>query len=89
LVHAVIGGSIGIIETLLKYGARVNIESYEFGCPLKAAIEGGDPKMVELLLRSNIVVNFSENGNPLLSAAKNGDLEIVKLLIVRGVDVNI
>eukprot|EP00026_Physarum_polycephalum_P003841 Phypoly_transcript_03857.p1 GENE.Phypoly_transcript_03857~~Phypoly_transcript_03857.p1 ORF type:complete len:722 (+),score=129.74 Phypoly_transcript_03857:58-2223(+) len=76
-------GFAEIVAILLQHGSQIK--------PLKKAISGGNPKVVELLLESGANVYGVDilGYTPILVAALKGDVEIAKILLAHGADPNV
>lgn len=89
-------GDVDGMSRLLDRGARVNRVGLDGRTPLGAAIEGGEPAAVKLLLDRGADVEAPAFGaqwgrrldTPLQAAAESGKLEIVRLLLERGAKVD-
>lgn len=88
-------GSVGLrsyntVQMLLDLGVNVNHHSEESVTALQLAAEGGDEKMVRLLLKNHADIN--ETGyyglTPLMSAVESNHEAITALLLNNGADVN-
>jgi len=97
LQSATARGLIPIIEHLLEKNVDVDARFLEEGCErtaLQTACEGGDPKIVQLLINKGARINApsarDSEGNSGLTAlqlaALQGHMEIARLLIDRGAD---
>jgi len=83
LFYAVDRGFVSIARALLAAGANPN-GSPSHGC-VAAAISGGFPDILELLLSRNADPDFISNGeSPLVTAAREGRTDAVKLLFRHG-----
>lgn len=84
LICAVTLQQLDIVKCLLEQGADVNLGKKTY--PLKAAVQTGNVKMVELLLNAgaNVHVRENEGGTVIDVAAMEGHTEIVKLLLEYG-----
>ena len=82
-----------IIQTLLDYGADVNVED-EFGSNTLALATFGrfnEPRVVRLLLDHGADPDSrrQDGTTPLLRASENGTIEIVRLLVEHGASVDV
>lgn len=84
---------LDLVEYLVEKGADVNATAFDKngGCvtPLLAAIEYGNEKCVELLVRKGAKVNFASPGTgdtPLHAAAAAGNLKAAEFLVSSGAD---
>ncbi|KAF4982324.1 hypothetical protein FZEAL_2023 [Fusarium zealandicum] len=97
-IHDLVGralqtGELTVVETLLQYGAEVNMSQDNLGSaigdaaaatPLAAAIESGQVTLVNLLIRHGAKVVSESSETPLLQAVRGGDVDIVKALLEAG-----
>lgn len=85
LIHAVKNGHRGVVETLLKRHADVDIQGKERKTALYSAVEKGHTAIVRFLLASNpdLELSTKDGDTPLLRAVRNRHLEIVQLLLER------
>lgn len=78
-----------ILQLLIDSGANLDQRSIKGFTALRYAINGGDLKAVEILLKSGVQVDLSDNaGNTPLFEACDTFPESVKLLISAGANVN-
>ena len=93
LSAAVRGGSLSVVEVLLRSGADVNfnIDHSNMETALMAACARGSLDMVKLLVEAgadvNAVVN-GKHGTALMAACCGSSLEIVKFLLASDAEVN-
>ncbi|XP_017885424.1 26S proteasome non-ATPase regulatory subunit 10-like, partial [Ceratina calcarata] len=83
-------GYDGIVETLIRRGARINAKSIH-GTPLHLAAANGHCNIVQFLLdqKARIDVKDGKNRTALELAVAYGRLEVVKILLLpKKVDVN-
>ena len=91
LYHATETGDTELVDSLIKYGAKINIHCGIRGTtPLCRAIIIGKLAMVELLLKSGANTNMHNKYNlhPIEIACANGYKEIVQLLLNNGADIS-
>jgi len=90
LVCAALLGSYEIVEALLCAKATVNYSLRRCSCsPIGAAIIGGNPAIVRLMLNAGADPDAVSYGETALQAAVGvGSLEILDLLLDAGADVN-
>ena len=92
LYHAVLGGEVGIIRTLLRAGARVAADAGEEARTLHAAVEDINAFVVNLLLEydGNEALNLFDyvERTPLMIAVQLDNAAIAQHLIRAGADVN-
>lgn len=88
LTWAAMKGNEDACALLIEYKADVNADTM-FGAPLEAAVMGGDPKIVKMLLDHGAKPTKSrlDKMTGLMIAAESGKIEIVKLLLGT-VDIN-
>lgn len=96
LYFAVVDDHDDLVDTLLAYGADVNMscqtEEGSDGSPLLFAAERGHAAVAKLLLDHKADVNLQKNVNtptPLIAAIRNADVDMVKLLLDYRADPNI
>ena len=89
---AAISGSVRTCRDLIKYGAKVNVQTRSiYGSALAAAAYGEEKEIIKLLIEKGADVNMQlsgDYGSALAVAAYMGQKEITELLIEKGVDVN-
>lgn len=90
LFLAVESGNIKMVETLLNFGAKVNVRDDEKRTPLMSLDYDATPELVNLLLRYNAKVSAvdKEGNNVLHRAAENDNAEIIQLFIKENADIN-
>lgn len=92
LLHlAAVRNRMEVLKKLIKYGAEVNITTWEQRTTLYEAVVNGNFEMVRFLLDNGASLKLDyENSkfNPLHWAASVGKVDIVELLIEEGADVN-
>jgi ankyrin repeat protein len=88
---ATLGGSLPVVESLLKAGAVVDATDGEGYTSLIRAAERGDADIVELLLKRNARPNAQtrQGVSALMMAARAGNAEIVRLLLDKKADPNL
>ena len=76
------------IQTLLRWGADINVRGRQGYTPLSIAVESGMEDMAELLLEHGADVNMATSYGltPLMLAARDGFVDLVKLLLAKGAD---
>ncbi len=81
------------VDTLLEYGANINIGDEQGFTILMEAVQNDDVAMVRKLLEKGADVNIQTTnfwgGTALMIAAEKGNEEIVRLLLKYGADINI
>ncbi|KAJ7218731.1 ankyrin repeat-containing domain protein [Mycena rebaudengoi] len=84
-------GDIAVVQSLIEYGAAVNLLGGEYGAALQAASAKGNAKVVQLLLAHNADVNLGGRHyeTALQAALARGNAEVVQLLLDHGADVNV
>ncbi|KAH8797227.1 hypothetical protein DL96DRAFT_1825367 [Flagelloscypha sp. PMI_526] len=88
LYNAVRSGQFHVVQTLVKYGANVNMNEW-CGSALQAAVSQRALDVVKFLVESGADVNMEgKYGLPLQAAVSRRALDIVKLLVESGADVN-
>ncbi len=92
-MKAVMEGKMHKLKLLLDKGADINAKSknhdYGYNTPLVNAVENGNLKIVDFLIKHGANVDAQGNVlNALGCASWNGHKEIVELLIKNGADVN-
>ncbi|MEZ5428906.1 MAG: ankyrin repeat domain-containing protein [Pyrinomonadaceae bacterium] len=90
LFVAVESGNLKMVETLLNFGAKVNVKSDDKRTPLMSLDGDAAPELVNLLLRYNAKAGAvdKEGNNALHFAAENDNAEIIRILIREGADIN-
>jgi len=89
------GSQIGIIQTVLKAGADVNVANKDGDTPLLKAVRNNDipdPEVIKLLITAGASVNvINKNGHtPLYYATRRKDNdEITKVLLTAGADTDV
>lgn len=84
-------GSIGIVKSLLAYGADVNKHGGDYGTALQAAAMQGHEDIIRMLLDHGAQVNTEPSGrygSALQAACLSQNSDAVELLISHGADVN-
>lgn len=91
LFIAVENGNKAIVETLIRFGANVNVRDSDGRTPLMLIDDDADDGLVELLVQNGAKLNLadSEGSTALIIAADRGELKTVKALIAAGARVNI
>jgi ankyrin repeat protein len=87
-------GNIGVVELLLRLGAKATVTDSWGMTPLHATAQGALGGCVEIamaLLNSGAKVNAVDHGNdtPLIWAARHQSLDLVNLLLTRGAKVQV
>ncbi|KAL6713705.1 hypothetical protein ACLMJK_009170 [Lecanora helva] len=94
-------GSINIVRTLLRHGARAEHDESENLHPLIQASRQGDSAMVNLLLAAGAPINVPRktlaadaffpyrDASPIHAAIAGGYLEILEILVYQGADIEI
>lgn len=82
------GGSVDLVESLIKRGAKVNLTNKKGQTPLHAAAISNKNFVISLLLKNSAKINAADNqGNtPLMLAASENRKEAVMLLLSKGAD---
>ena len=82
-------GDVYAVDFLLKIGADVNAQDYQFDASIIHAVKNGHRAVVDLLIAKGANSNFmdSEGLTPLMLAVRDDNREMVKLLIEK-VDIN-
>ncbi|EEF36691.1 protein VAPYRIN [Ricinus communis] len=91
LLHiAIAQGRPDIVQLLLEFKPKVELQSRSGCSPLEAAAAAGEALIVELLLANRASPERSESSTwgPLHLAASNGHLEVLRLLLLKGADVD-
>jgi ankyrin repeat protein len=91
LYYAVEGGSVDLIDLLLKRGADPNVvTSTQNSILFSAVMRSSNPEVLQLLIKSGADLKFQDReGMTALHWAANGrKLDFVKLLVEGGADVN-
>lgn len=93
LTSAAMDGFVEVVEVLLKYGKRVNLElcSKVNKTALYIAVEHNNPDIVKLLCEANAMVNIicEDNETPLTYAAGKGFTDVVDVLLKYGKDLDL
>ena len=88
VIIAIIHSQIDVLKLLLKHGAEVNFQHFEYRTPLQYAIKNQNLEMIHELLTHDANPNFSNENQmrfpALKQALKTGNLEIIKLLVNSG-----
>ncbi len=89
LIQAFSDGNIKIVETLIRLGADVNVQSSEGWTPLGWAALNGKPRLVELLLQHGADIDGADisGQTPLYLAAIQNNAEVVLILVENGADI--
>ncbi|WP_098445297.1 ankyrin repeat domain-containing protein [Bacillus sp. es.036] len=79
-----------LVSNLIDYGASPNLLLPDGYTPLTKAVKENNAKLIEILLSSDIDVNFpNKSGNTvLLEALKSDDMELVKTILDLGANLN-
>jgi ankyrin repeat protein len=86
-LHEAIGmKKLEAIKLLIEWGANINLKSKIFGYPIQIAIERGSDSIVDILLKAQVDVTFSDSfsRSPLAIACCLNKLRTVKLLLGHG-----
>lgn len=92
LMRACRDGNTGIVQTLLNYGANVNLQNiYDNTTLIMVASEFNCIKIVELLLENDANVNAQDQSGwtALMHAAFNGNAKIVQMLLNNGANIDL
>ncbi|KAJ3820374.1 ankyrin repeat-containing domain protein [Lentinula raphanica] len=79
-----------IVELLLQYGAKVNVQSGYYDTAIQAAAFWGHADTIEILLQHGVDVNIQggHHDTAIQAAAVGGHTETVRLLFQNGADIN-
>lgn len=90
LFLAVENGNAEIAETLLNFGAKINVRDENRQTPLMQLDDDASPELIRLLIKHGAKVNVAdkEGNTPLILAAENASAEVLQILIDHGADVN-
>jgi ankyrin repeat protein len=82
------GGSVDLVENLIKRGAKVNLTNKKRQTPLHAAAISNKNFVISLLLKKSAKINAADNqsNTPLMLAASENRKEAVALLLSKGAD---
>ena len=85
LVIAVYSGQLGVVQSLLKHGAKIEIKSNQ-GTALHGAAYKGHLEICKLLLKNNAKVNTTDETGitPLMYATLLNHVELAKFLYKNG-----
>ncbi|HEY2708220.1 MAG TPA: ankyrin repeat domain-containing protein [Caulobacteraceae bacterium] len=93
LMVAVKAGSVNVVKTLIKAGARVNDRGEYGDTPLIMAAEDENPTVISLLLASGADISAKQTGSTrstaLLEAAMLDKRASAQVLISAGADINV
>ncbi|KAJ3766056.1 ankyrin repeat-containing domain protein [Lentinula raphanica] len=83
-------GCNDIVELLLQYGAKVNVQSGYYDTAIQAAAFWGHADTIEILLQHGVDINIQGGhyGTAIQAAAVGGHTETVRLLFQNGADIN-
>lgn len=83
-------GWLNGVKFLLEKGVKINVADHRNGSAFCVAVERGDFKMMDLLIKHGADVNFmDEYWVPLECAAERQDIEVVRHLLSKGADVKV
>lgn len=90
LFVAVENGNVEIVETLLNFGAKIDVRDNSNRTPLMALDYNTSPDLIRLLLKHGADISaVDDSGNTVLhAAAENDNSEIIEILINEGADIN-
>ena len=90
LFLAVENGNVEIAETLLNFGAKINIRDDNRQTPLMRLDEDADEELVNLLVKHGARVNLvdKERNTTLILAARSVKAEVLRILIKHGADID-
>lgn len=90
LFIAVENGNAEIAETLLSFGAKVNIKDVNKQTPLMRIDEDASPELVRLLIKYGAKINLVDNdgNNALILASRSVKPEILQILLEEGANIN-
>ncbi|KAJ3755589.1 ankyrin repeat-containing domain protein [Lentinula raphanica] len=79
-----------IVELLLQYGAKVNVQSGYYDTAIQAAAFWGHADTIKILLQHGVDVNIQggHHDTAIQAAAVGGHTETVRLLFQNGADIN-
>lgn len=82
---------LNVINQLIKFKVKVNVENIDGDTPLCIAAESGEEAIVKALLKAKADVNKAnyDKNYPIHLATKAGHLPIVRTLIAAGADINV
>lgn len=88
---AVGGGSVDLVESMLKRGANANLANKKGQTPLHIAAMDNKTFVISLLLKQSAKINATDNGGntPLMLAASENHKEAIKLLMKKGANRNL
>jgi ankyrin repeat protein len=91
LSNAVEAKNTNMIDTLIKYGADINIKTHSGETPLHTAVYTQNVQLVKLLVGKSADINAKTNNGetPLHYAVKENNMELTKLLIENKANLNI
>lgn len=80
------GGSVDLVENLIKHGANVNLANKKGQTPLHIAAISNKAFIISLLLKKSAKIDAAdkEGNTPLMLAASENRKEAVKLLVEKG-----
>ena len=87
LIHAIIGGEIELVRTVLNEGISANSMSADTTTALQWAAQGNHNTIAQLLLENGADANIANRYGVTAAtlAAENGNAEIMQLLLAAGV----
>jgi Ankyrin repeats (3 copies)/Ankyrin repeat len=90
LFLAVENGNTEIAETLLNFGAKINVRDSSRQTPLMRLDEDASPELVDLLIRHGAKVNLIDNAknNALILASRTVKPEVLQILINHTTNIN-
>ncbi len=88
LIYAAISNYVGVAQTLLSHGAKINLRDNFGYTALHWAAERGSIEVMRLLLAAAALVNVQDQQGvtPLMLAAQNGNVGAVRLLLQNHAD---
>jgi len=90
LIEAAYRGELAPVKSELASGSNVNIRNIIGETPLIAAAEGGDPDVVDALIKAGAHLYSKDwHGTALTWAVELGHVEVLQVLITAAADVNV
>ncbi|KAI9717833.1 MAG: hypothetical protein M1828_007072 [Chrysothrix sp. TS-e1954] len=91
IFSAAFAGDTLAVRRFLEQGIPIDSGCWQYGTPLAAAAQGGQPSTTKYLLEADAAVNINEGrfGSPLHSAVFGNNMECVSQLLDAGADLDV